>query len=270
MITSRGFPWPPVSEARAVIVRPGPFLPPTAELWARSEGLTRRAAVAARRSLSQRWEAADVAVREGAPAEQILEEVARWRPHAVVIGWRGHGTFRRLLMGSVSRAVVRGAAVPVLVARRAVPKVAQVVIGFDDSSASSRAVRFLARCTPVKAGGITLVTVVPKPLAPSHSLLRGISSDVHAAIAARHAKDRARAEARQAKAARTLRAAGWRVHCRIETGAPLHELLRRVSGARADLLVVGARARAGLRTGALGSTAEGAVSRSPVPVLVVP
>lgn len=40
----------------------------------------------------------------------------------VVVGARGHGSLQRLLLGSVSRAVVHGSRLPVLVARSGPPQ----------------------------------------------------------------------------------------------------------------------------------------------------
>jgi len=267
MVTSAGFPWPSHSEARALVVRSGLFLPP---LWAQSETFTRRAAAAASRTLRARWPAADAVVRDGEAADRILDEARQWSAHAVVIGWRGHGRFRRLLMGSVSRAVLRRAETPVLVVRRRIRCVTHLVVGVDGSAASSRAVRLLARSMVPKNGAITLVTVLQSQPLPSHPLFPGLSAGLRADILARDAKDRATADRRLKQRADQLRKAGWRVRTQVRTGAPLYELLRCVDEARADALVVGATSGNAPREGLLGSTTEGAVNRSAVPVLVVP
>ena len=56
-----------------------------------------------------------------APAVGILESAASWHADLVVVGARGMGTVERLLLGSVSRAVLHGAHLPVLVVRAAAP-----------------------------------------------------------------------------------------------------------------------------------------------------
>ncbi len=270
MATSVGFVWPGHSEARVIVVRPGLFLPPSADLWARSEALTRRAAAAGLRTLSARWAEVDAVVRDGEAADRILAEAGRWDAHAVVIGWRGHGRFRRLLMGSVSRAVLRQAETPVLVVRRGIRAVTHLVVGVDGSSAADRAIRFLARAIVPKGGSITLVTVLQGQPLPRHSLLPGLSAEVRADVMAQEAKSRAAVGRRQKRAAEVLRKAGWRVRGQVRVGAPLHELLRSVDEARADALVVGATSQRSTRKGLLGSITEGAVNSSAVPVLVVP
>jgi nucleotide-binding universal stress UspA family protein len=51
----------------------------------------------------------------------ILKSATEWQADLVVMGARGHGGLQSLLLGSVSRAVVHGAHLPVLVARAAPP-----------------------------------------------------------------------------------------------------------------------------------------------------
>lgn len=270
MATSAGFPWPSHSEARAVVVRPGLFLPPNADLWGRSEAFTRRAALAASRALRARWPEADAVVRDGDVVGRILSEARHWHSHALVIGWRGHGRFRRLLMGSVSRAVLRRAQTPVLVVRRGCRGAAALVVGADGSAASDRAIRWLANCDVPKGGSITLVTVLPRQPSASHPLLPGLTAELRAEITEREAESRAAAQRRQKRSADRLRKAGWHVRGEMRIGAPLHELLSAVKSTRANALVVGATSRRTARNGLFGSTAEGAVNGSPVPVLVVP
>jgi nucleotide-binding universal stress UspA family protein len=269
MATSAAFPWPSHSEARAIIVRPGLVLAPNADLWAGSDAVTHRAAVVASGTLRARWTEADAVVRHGDVIDLILSEAKDWDSHALVIGWRGHGRFGRLLMGSVSRAVLRRAETPVLVVRRACRAVTGIVVGVDGSAASDRAIRLLARCDVPRGGSITLVTVLPIQSSPSHALLPGLTAELRAEVTTQGAKRRAAAERRQERIAARLREAGWRVRGQLRAGAPLYELLRSVDETRADALVVGATSQP-TPTGFLGSTTEGAVNRSAVPVLVVP
>jgi nucleotide-binding universal stress UspA family protein len=80
---------------------------------------------------------------------------------------------------------------------------------------------------------------------------------------------RAAAQKDLSRATKTLSSAGWRVDQVVTDGAPLRDLLATVSNVGANLLVVGVRGVTGLRHLLLGSVAEAALNRSPVPVLVV-
>ncbi len=53
----------------------------------------------------------------GSPQSAILEEANRWKADLIVVGSHGYGTWHRLLLGSVSQAVVSHAKCSVQVAR---------------------------------------------------------------------------------------------------------------------------------------------------------
>lgn len=144
------------------------------------------------------------------------------------------------------------------------------VLGVDGSAHSRRAAAFLARLAPRPAAAVTIVTVVEPARAPSIALLPGPMRGRLAAEAAALERSRMAAARRRAeRASRALVDAGWRVRVRVLAGVPLAELLRAVDEARADLLALGARGTTGLERLLLGSVAEGALARSPVPVLIV-
>jgi nucleotide-binding universal stress UspA family protein len=70
------------------------------------------------------------------------------------------------------------------------------------------------------------------------------------------------------RAAAELKRRGWRTRTVLVHGEPLRDLLATVASASAQMLAVGARGTSGMRHLLLGSVAEGALSRSPVTVLV--
>ena len=125
-------------------------------------------AASVRRALTRRWPAAEVRTVDMAAVEGILREATRFSADVIVVGWRGHGMFRRLLMGSVSRGVVRRAATSVLVVRRRMREIQRVVIGVDGSPNSRRAVELAATFDPVHRGEVTVVHVV-EPMQPPPS-----------------------------------------------------------------------------------------------------
>ncbi len=271
LATAAGFPWPSGNRAQGVVVRGGGFVPPHARAWASSGDATRKVAAAVGRRLAARWKDARVAVPDGDTVDAILEEGKKVRAQVIVVGWRGHGRFRRLLVGSVSRGVLRRAAVPVLVVRHAARAIQRVVIGLDGSPEAARGVRFLARCNAPKGATVTLVTVVTPLVAPSHGLLSpAFRGQIRADVAAHNAKQRTLAAKGIEKTARALTGSGWRVRSLVRDGAPLYELLRVVTEMKADLLVVGIRGRSLLALGTLGSVTEGVLTRCRTPVLVVP
>lgn len=205
-----------------------------------------------------------------APVDAILAEAKRFQADVIVVGWRGHGTARRLLMGSVSRGVVRGAHCAVLVVRRRPPsRIRHIVLAFDGSPNARRALNLVAKLSPPPNGRVTLVRavelIVPTSRAPA---VGGIRASVARGLR-RLNTERSR-EAAQAlhRVAGQLNRAGWRTRIEVRTGEPLRELIDAVNTSQAELLVVGARGTSDVRRLLLGSVAEGVLSRSPVPVLL--
>jgi len=265
-----GFPWPKGASGHGVLARAR--LPPRG--WPRSvtrvlEQSELRAAFAARRILRRRWPDAEVAVVDRPPVDGILSEAGRLGARVVVVGARGHGALSRLVLGSVSLGVVRRAPGPVLVVKRPL-RVARLVIGVDGSAHSRRAVELVTGLAAPDGGAVTLVAVL-EPLRPVSagllpSSLRATIGRELAGLEAERTQDLQRELDR---AARRLKRAGWVVETQVRVGVPLAELLATTQASRADVLVLGARGVGGLERLLLGSVAEGALSRSPVSVLVV-
>jgi nucleotide-binding universal stress UspA family protein len=225
----------------------------------------------ARHALARRWPEAEVKTVDLPAVEGILREVARFSADVTVLGWRGHGAFRRLLMGSVSRGVVRRAPMSVLVVRRRMREIQRVAIGVDGSPNSRRAVELAARFDPVHGGEVRVVHVVElmQPPPSSGRLPASIRAMLRREVAAANRRRIGEGKRELERAAVRLRRAGWRVRTEQRMGAPLAELLAAIQRGRSQLLMVGARAVSGAERAFLGSVAEGALNRSPVPVLVV-
>ena len=268
--TALMFPWPPATAARAVIAR--------RSLWSRGrpqyvrDALNRdldRTAADARRALRRRWPKADVAVLDTSPVEAIVGEARRFGARTIVLGWRGHGPVARLLMGSVSRGVVRSASCSVLVVQRR-RDIRTVVVGLDGSANARKAARFLTRLRPRRGTRAVLVRVVEPVAVPTAGLLPGPVRSVIRDEAMKIASERVRAARREMRMILpALRRAGWTVRTQILLDTPLRGLLAAVRRSRADLLCVGARGIGGIERLFLGSVAEGALNHCPVGVLIV-
>lgn len=269
--TALAFPWPAETQAHALIAQ---RTWATAGRSAYAYGVLNRTLERVRadlgRTFGRRWPSGRVKIVDRPPVDAIVAESERLRAGAVVLGWRGFGTFRRLLLGSVSRGVVRRARCPVLVVRRRRRRVRSLVIGLDGSPNARRAAAFVARLPAPRGGRATLVRVIDPLVVPSAaSLPPGVRVRLSREAAALHAEEAARAKRELEEVAARLRRAGWRVRTTVPSGAPLHEVLATVEKARADLLVLGAHGTTGLKGILLGSLAEGALNRCDVPVLLV-
>jgi nucleotide-binding universal stress UspA family protein len=264
--TTMHFPWPARTRVRVISARK------TGADYRRSILLTaldrgaEKAADSARRTLSRRWPDVEIEVLDKTPVDGILGEADRFQADVIVVGWRGHGAIRRLLMGSVSRGVVRGSTCAVLVVRR-LQRVRKIVVGVDGSPTAQRALAFVGRLVPPRDGHVTLVSGVELMKAPSQGRVPGAAAIAREIRKANTMRARTASKALN-RAAAELKHNGWHTRTMLVHGEPLRDLLGAVTAARAQLLVVGARGTSGVRHLLLGSVAEGALNRSPVAVLV--
>jgi nucleotide-binding universal stress UspA family protein len=263
------FPWPSGTVGHGVVARQVPRELRRSVLLAALDQTSEVAAGKLRRALKRRWPAGSVNIVHAEPVDAILGEATRVQADAIVVGWRGHGPVHRLLAGSVSRGVVRAAPCSVLVVHRSRPAVRHIVVGFDGSDNCRRAVELVARLETPAGGRVVLLSAVERLYVPTAGVLPAISAEVAAEIRRTNEEQTKKAQRDLATAAQPLSKAGWEVSTAVTGGAPLRDLLATIAQVRADLLVVGARGASGIEGLLVGSVAEGALNRSPVPVLVV-
>jgi nucleotide-binding universal stress UspA family protein len=143
------FPWADAARAHMVLARGGiPLGPWPAEIWVAgisdvSDQALEREISRARRLVRHRWPDVTVSAMNTPPIETITEEARRRRAGVIVVGSRGLGFARRLMLGSVSRGVVRRAGCPVLVVKSRRRRVRRLVLATDGSRNASRALGFL-------------------------------------------------------------------------------------------------------------------------------
>jgi nucleotide-binding universal stress UspA family protein len=267
--TALVFPWPPGSTGHGVVARGTPVLTDaTPAVWEALLEVGRAEARRAEQHLQRRWPDAEVVVTDSPPVPGILARARMLRARAIVLGSRGLGAVGRLLLGSVSRTVVRRAPCTVLVVRGSTQAPRRFLIGVDGSPHSRGAVAFVAGLTRPRGGQARLLRVVEPVRLPSTGLVPARVRALVTREATNLEREQVAAARRQLEAARErLVRAGWRVKTEVRMGRPLEELL--TASTDADVLVVGARGIGAVERLLIGSVAEGAVSRAPIPVLVV-
>lgn len=271
VVAALAFPWPAVTRVSGIVARrtfatrgrPGYVL----EAFHRA---FRQAAASAERALGRRWPGTEVTVVDRTPADAILAQARRDRADVIVLGSRRRGWAVRVLLGSVSRAVVHHVPCSVLAVRGRPRRFATLVVGVDGSPHSRRAIDFIRRLSPSRGAEVVLVSAVEPIPEPSMPLVpRRVRDDIAGEVtrANRAALDRARRDLRAHE--RPLRRVGWKTRLEVVAERPLEALLSTVAKTHADALVVGARGVGGIERLLMGSVAEGAMNRCPVSVVVV-
>lgn len=210
------------------------------------------------------WGCVQSQVVKGRPAAAITRFARRQGCDLIVIGCRGLTEFRSFLLGSVSRRVLTEAPCSVLVIKRRVRALQNVLIGVDGSKDARAAVELLLRLRPSNEINATVVSVVPPmPLeadtAPEELLT--VMDDVR-----RPLEKQAYEIAEQS--VKRLRGAGAKATACVVHGHVGRELVELARLSKAALIVVGSRGQTGSTRYLLGSVSETVVKYADCPVLI--
>lgn len=176
----------------------------------------------------------------------------------LVLGSRGRGGFRGLLLGSVSRQCVEHATCPVLIVRGDAPTIEDypIVVGVDGSPGSEQAFRWsvaLARAAARKV-------VVTHAWRKTHS---EVGPDLHERL-----REQAQARAQHLLAA--VDGDGVDIELVVTEGDPRDVLVATAEQRSADLIVVGRRGEGPLRALRIGSVANHLLRAAPRALAVIP
>lgn len=197
----------------------------------------------------------DPEVHKGPAGRVLIKQVRDGEVSMVVVGARGLGGFRGMLLGSVSQQCVEQLPCPVVVIRGgdapgepALP--ARLLVGADGSASAAEALRWTIDVAR-DIGAEVVVAHVPGPGATA-AVLRQAQELV------------------QEVWCEPLRSAGVRHSSVVEAGDPRAALSHLAEREGAGLIVVGTRGMGPLRSLLVGSVASHLVRHAGQPVVVVP
>jgi nucleotide-binding universal stress UspA family protein len=247
-------PWPEGSEVKVItVVDPLEGMPETiAARRARDE----QVAADARARIEKAGRKVSSVVALGSPARTILAAASEWGAGVIVVGARGLGAVRGLLLGSVSSAVARAAASSVLVVKSDIRMPIRALMAVDGSGDARGAARRLAE---VRAPGnaVTVVRVIePLRVKTLNLLPRRIADPLRAEVARAAEEQRKSAERDAREVAGLFRDAGWKAEAAVRSGVPTDEVLAAARKGSASLVGVGPRGVTGLERILLGSVTE--------------
>ena len=203
----------------------------------------------------------------GSVVDALVNYASRKKCDLIVVGAKGSGGFRRILLGSVSSGVVTHARVPVLVVRSLASFRGQlfghVLAAVDGSQASSLAVGMAAKLSKLTGARLTILHVISVPAAAySSGSLSATTVEM---------KDRKSAEGylTAAKEAAEVYGVGARTRIIEDLQSPVRGITDYASENHVDLIVMGTRGIGGFKRLLLGSVATGVVSYARCSVLVM-
>jgi nucleotide-binding universal stress UspA family protein len=206
--------------------------------------------------------AADVALEVGrGPAAAALLGAAEDGPAMIVVGSRGMGGFKGLLLGSVSRQLAEHARCPVTIVRHRAPvppvRLETIVAGTDGSQDAARGLRCAADIA-AKAGAELVVAHVTGPGEAVYPM--GIQPQVDLDVRWERVEEWCA----------PLRAMGVDYEVAVVEGDTRTALLDLARDRSADLLVIGSRGHGPVGQLLLGNVASSLAQHSELPVTIVP
>ena len=203
----------------------------------------------------------------GPPARRLVDAAAGSR--MLVVGRRGLGTFKRLLIGSTSEAVVTHAAhlmVPVVIVPpgwKPADHAGPVVVAVDDANDNTSAIEFAIEAAAERNLPVRLLHVWDLPVIYSWDAMDTSSAGAEwAENAQRHFENLA---------------AEWQnkypevtVEVEVRRGHAVDGVVTGAEESDAQLLVVGSRHRTRLMSVLIGSVTRGALQHATCPLAVVP
>jgi nucleotide-binding universal stress UspA family protein len=210
---------------------------------------------------------AEAHLREGRTSDEVVRLADELEVGLLVVGSRGMGTVRRILMGSHSEEIVHRAHVPVLVVRRGEsawpPR--RVIVGEDFSGDAKRAGELAASIAALYGSQVLLVYAHPDlPEAPPGEARSAVVRDLRDMRERDEQTLRSRAEELEG-------ILGSRPEIRLADGYPAAVLLEEAHRETLPALIaIGSRGLAGLTRTRLGSVSTKVVTAAPGPVLVCP
>jgi nucleotide-binding universal stress UspA family protein len=195
------------------------------------------------------------------PGRGLVEAAAN--ASMLVVGARGRGGFKSLLLGSVSHHCVHHAPCPVAVVRTRgistlVSSDQRIVVGIDGSATSETALRWAVDEAERRGATVDVVYAWQLPFTGPYGFVEPSSDIARYEVDAQHILDRAVEEAQ----------AGRPLSKVLTLGSASSAILSTAEGA--SLVVVGTRGASGVERFLLGSTASQVVHHAPCPVVVVP
>ena len=221
----------------------------------------------------------------GAPGASLLQAADDRGVELMAVGFRGTGLFERLLLGSVSRAVVHSARVPVLVLKTTGGRASETIAGtadgtfrvlaaYDGSEFGARIATLVGKLSwPDGARGWAIGVVPPMFVHQLPDWLLPIQRDPDVqAMAEAWQRDYEQQLAKAVEDLKIFQATLPEIFRATEPivaqGHPAEQILAMIARQKIDLAVVGSRGHSAVERLLVGSTSARIVNEAPCSVLI--
>jgi nucleotide-binding universal stress UspA family protein len=196
-------------------------------------------------------------IREGPPAEEILQAAREKKSDLIAMSTHGRGGVARLIAGSVAEEVLRRSKVPVLMTRPETPVQAwkRIAVALDGSE-RSEAILPEAAALAKKLGAVLEVIHV------IHPVVAGAAGEIPVVLPPKDPMPYLKGVLKR------LEAEGLPPQVAILEGGTSQAIVRHLEASGAGLLCMTTHGRTGMTRILLGSVAEEVLRKAPCPVLL--
>ncbi len=197
----------------------------------------------------------------GSPAQVILETTQSAHPDVILLGARGLGKVKELMLGSVSHRTVLHAPCSTFILKGPLPSLEKVLVPIEGEEDAHVAFKFLAMKPFRKSVEIQLMFVWPQPQSPWPITLGQSKLLEEHAIA--HAQEQLDALSLK------LGTMGYPATTYVGLGDPSYAIMEQQRANKADVIMMGSHGRRGISRFLLGSVSHNVLHQADCPIFIV-
>ena len=197
----------------------------------------------------------------GHPVDVILETALSSQSHLIILGARGLGQVKELVLGSTSHRVLMHAPCSAMVIKEPVPRLKKILLPIEGKDDISIALQFLELKPFREAVEIDVIAVWPQP-----QLAWPVTVGQSKLLELRAIEE---AQDRMKSVTDKLTRMNYSAEAKVGMGDPAFAILEQAKASQADLILMGTHGRGGLARFLIGSVSHSVLHQADCPVLIV-
>ncbi|PJA78165.1 MAG: hypothetical protein CO149_05505 [Nitrospirae bacterium CG_4_9_14_3_um_filter_51_5] len=197
----------------------------------------------------------------GHPVDVIIETARSAQSHLIVLGARGLGPLKELILGSVSHRVLMHAPCSTMIVKTPITRLKKILLPIEGREDAETALQFLARHPFRQPVEVEVFAVWPQPQLSWPTTVG--QSDLMEIQAIEEAQERMNTL--------TDRLTQMNITCtaHVGIGDPAYAILEQAKASQSDLIMMGTHGRGGFSRFLMGSVSHAVLHQAPCPVLIV-
>jgi len=197
----------------------------------------------------------------GHPVNVILETARSAKSHLIILGARGLGAFKELVLGSTSHRVLMHAPCSAMIIKEPVPRLKKILLPIEGEEDISIALQFLALQPFREPVDIDVISVWPQP-----QLAWPITLGQSKLLEMKAIEE---AQERMKSVTDRLTQMNYSSQAKVGMGDPAFAILEQAKASQVDMILMGTHGRGGLARFLIGSVSHSVLHQANCPVLIV-